>query len=241
MRSTTRVVCAGETPSGSFQHFFRWALNAVFSSSARLAVVIASVSKPFSGAFGRSSNAGILAGSKIEGAGRGSGLRAGVCAASAACWLTSGGLAWAASGQGTASSGSGFHGADLSSLGCSGGGLTSSGPTRSTSIDPIDGMSNSFGVPTSANTTSTMWVKTEIAMPAARMAGFYGTGAYDPRAINHFAADRAAAYGDPRTTPSLKNTRYGVVPLALPSRERHRPLVHRVPPCAGTASNSTLL
>src|SRR5215217_2677569 len=241
MRSTTRVVCAAETPSGSFQHVFRWALNAAFSSSARLAVVIASVSKPFSGAFGRSSNAGILAGSKIEGAGRGSGLRAVVCAASAARWLTSGGFVWSGSGQGMACSGSGVHGADLSSLGGCSGGLTSSGRTRSTSIEAIDGMSNSFGVPNSARATSTMWVSTEIAMAAARMAGFYGTGAYHPRAVNHFAADRAAAYGDPRITPSLKNTRYGVVPLALPSRERHRPLVHRVPPCAGTASNSTLL
>ena len=53
--------------------------------------------------------------------------------------------------------------------------------------------------------------------------------------------DDRVAYGEPRTTPSRKNTRYGVVPLALPSLARQRPFVHSVPPCAGTASNSTLL
>ena len=53
--------------------------------------------------------------------------------------------------------------------------------------------------------------------------------------------DDQVAYGEPRTTPSRKNTRYGVVPLALPSLARQRPFVHSVPPCAGTASNSTLL
>src|SRR5207237_9100809 len=52
---------------------------------------------------------------------------------------------------------------------------------------------------------------------------------------------RGLPYGQPRSTPSLKNTRYGVVPVALPSFARQRPLVHSVPPCAGTASNSTLL
>ena len=41
--------------------------------------------------------------------------------------------------------------------------------------------------------------------------------------------------------PSLKNTRYGVVPDALPSSARHLPLVQSVPPCTWTASNSTAL
>ena len=59
-----------------------------------------------------------------------------------------------------------------------------------------------------------------------------------PRQI---AEGPVVACGEPRTTPSLKNTRYGVVPFALPSFARQRPFVQSVPPCAGTASNSTLL
>src|SRR2546423_8950152 len=92
MRSTTLVVCAGDMPSGSFQHVFRCALNAALSSADRLAVTVDSESKPFSGAFGRLSSAGMLTGSKIEGVGCGVTPGDGVCGPSAACWLTCGGL-----------------------------------------------------------------------------------------------------------------------------------------------------
>jgi hypothetical protein len=51
----------------------------------------------------------------------------------------------------------------------------------------------------------------------------------------------SAAQGERRETPSLMNTRSGVVPEALPSTARHLPSVQRMPPCAGTASNSTML
>src|SRR5262249_37645700 len=102
MRSTTRVFCVGETPPGSFQHLRKCALNAVRSSSVRLAARVASASNPKSGgAFGRLSRVGILAGSKIDGsvdcgwAGGGDGVGASegadcVGCASAACWLLSG-------------------------------------------------------------------------------------------------------------------------------------------------------
>jgi len=43
-------------------------------------------------------------------------------------------------------------------------------------------------------------------------------------------------HGEPRNTPFLKNTRNGVVPLALPSNDFHGPFVRSVPPCAGCAS-----
>jgi hypothetical protein len=46
---------------------------------------------------------------------------------------------------------------------------------------------------------------------------------------------------DPRNTPSLKNTRYAVVPVAPPSNARHLPFWHSVPPWAGTASNAMKL
>ena len=45
--------------------------------------------------------------------------------------------------------------------------------------------------------------------------------------------------GEPRKSPSLKNTRNGVVPEAPPSNDFHFALVQRIPPAAGTASNST--
>src|SRR5437016_330311 len=88
MRSTTRVVCAGVMPSGSFQHFFRCALNVAFSSADRLAVVVASESKPFSDAFGRLSRAGIFTGSKIQGVVGCGGVGAGdgICGP-IACWV----------------------------------------------------------------------------------------------------------------------------------------------------------
>ncbi len=50
-----------------------------------------------------------------------------------------------------------------------------------------------------------------------------------------------ALQGEPRNTPSLKNTRNGVVPEAPPSNARHLPFWQSVPPCAATASNSMKL
>ncbi len=48
-------------------------------------------------------------------------------------------------------------------------------------------------------------------------------------------------HGAARKTPSLKKKRNGVVPLPPPSKARHFPLVHKIPPSVGTASNSATL
>ena len=53
--------------------------------------------------------------------------------------------------------------------------------------------------------------------------------------------DHLTGQGERRTTPSLMKTRNGVVPVALPSAARQAPLVHRMPPCTSTASNSIVL
>lgn len=52
---------------------------------------------------------------------------------------------------------------------------------------------------------------------------------------------RALQSAEPRFTPALMKTRNGVVPLALPSAERHLPLLHSTPPWTSLASNSMML
>jgi hypothetical protein len=87
------------------------------------------------------------------------------------------------------------------------------------------------------------WMARNSGLPELRMKSS------GPSRINPTWADKpghdafvlsASGYcGDPRKTPSLKNTRKGVVPVAPPSKARHLPFRHSVPPAAGTASNST--
>ena len=79
-------------------------------------------------------------------------------------------------------------------------------------------------------------------VPGIQPSGSAGAcGSMDPGTKQRDDSELALPHGEPRRTPSLMNTRNGVVPVALPSRERHLPLVQRMPPPVGTASNSTLL
>jgi putative endonuclease len=55
------------------------------------------------------------------------------------------------------------------------------------------------------------------------------------------AMTASVPHGERYATPFFQNTRSGVVPEAEPSRARHFPSRQRMPPVAGTASNSTTL
>ena len=53
------------------------------------------------------------------------------------------------------------------------------------------------------------------------------------RCRHGFTFHASTLHGARRNEPSLKNMRNGVVPVALPSMERHLPLAQSLPPCTG--------